>query len=140
MKEALFHKEGVVWYRETDDAVLVADLQKSNFGDQYYVNLAVWLKALGEVRFPKESQCHIRIRPTALDANTQKYWEREVFNLEHRTIPDHKRIELIEAFLTRTAIPFLLAAGSIEGLRRMQHDGRLEGAAVMAVVEKVIQS
>jgi hypothetical protein len=97
--------------------VLVANLQKSRFGDQYYVNLAVWLKSFGEVRFPKEYLCHIRTRATDLDADSREYWEREVFNLEHSALPDGSRVELIETFLETKALPFLIAAGSIEGLR-----------------------
>jgi hypothetical protein len=139
MKKAGFQKKGDGWYRETEDAILVANLQKSNFGEQYYVNLAVWLKALGEVSFPKEYQCHVRTRATALDPERQRYWDGEVFNLEHREILDAGRAQLIESFLETVAIPFLVAAGSLTELRHLHRDGRLKGAAVMARAMPVLQ-
>ncbi|PZS07781.1 MAG: hypothetical protein DLM55_09900 [Acidimicrobiales bacterium] len=37
-------------------------LQKSQYGLRYYINVALWLLALGEAQFPKERTCHVRSR------------------------------------------------------------------------------
>jgi hypothetical protein len=140
LKRAGFQKKGEGWFKETDDAVLVANLQKSNFGAQYYVNLAIWLKALGEVRFPKEYQCHIRIRASALDPERQKYWNSEVFNLDHDEIPAEERFDLVRSFLEMKAIPFLLAGGSLPELRRLFREGHLKAAAVVVSAQKVLRA
>lgn len=82
MKASGFNKKGDSWYRRTDDAIVVANLQKSNFGEQYYVNLAAWLTVVAEAQQPKEHQCHVRLRATSLDAEKEWFWNNEMFNLE----------------------------------------------------------
>lgn len=53
MKGAGFSKHSGSWYRDTDDVITVAELQKSQYGLQYYVNIALWLRPLGEAKTPK---------------------------------------------------------------------------------------
>ena len=72
------------WYRDLGSVVHVIGLQKSRWGDSYYVNLGVWIKALGgEVR-PRYYQCHIQqrlemiaLRRNELDLalNEEDYWK-----------------------------------------------------------------
>jgi hypothetical protein len=138
MEKAGFQKKSDCWYLRTQDAVLVANLQKSDYGDQYYVNLAVWLKALGDSTFPKEHHCHIRLRAVALDRDRQEYWEREVFNLENKDIQDPVRSELVQSFLVTRAIPFLLSCGSLAGLKRLQREGRFRGAFVGVEAQRAL--
>lgn len=137
LKNAGFRRKGNNWFWETEDAVVVVNLQKSNFGEQYYVNLAVWLRALGDASEPKEQLCHVRLRSTALDAERQKYWEDKVFNLEY-PLPDEERDALSRSFMESNALPFLRAAASLDGLRNLQGEGRLKGAAVMAKAQSLI--
>lgn len=139
LKSAGFSRRADSWFTETNDAVLVANLQKSNFGDQYYVNLGIWLKALGEARSPKEHKCHIRIRATALDPKRQKYWERQVFDLEHKG-SEAQRFDLVRSFLETIALPFLLSAGSVSQLRSLWQEGRLNAAAVMSAAQRILQA
>jgi hypothetical protein len=55
-------KRGDTWYRDNQDTISVFNLQKSSYGPQYYVNIAIWLKQLGDVQTPQEQHCHIRLR------------------------------------------------------------------------------
>ena len=60
-------KKGQAWYRNAKEVVQVLELQKSQYGKQYYINLGVAVKALGmENDFPKEQKCHIRTRLSSL--------------------------------------------------------------------------
>jgi hypothetical protein len=140
LKKAGFTKKADGWYRHTADATLVANLQKSNHGERYYVNLAIWLKALGEVSYPKENQCHIRMRASELDRERAKHWEDEVFDLDHREILDTGRTEMIQIFMESVAIPFLLEAGSLPSLRRLYQEGRLKSAMVSARCQPVLEA
>lgn len=64
MKGAGFSKHIGSWYRDTDDVITVAELQKSQYGLQYYI--ALWLRPLGEAKTPKEQACHVRSRLSLL--------------------------------------------------------------------------
>jgi hypothetical protein len=138
LKEVGFRRKGSDWFLDTDDAVLVVNLQKSNFGDQYYVNLAIWLRALGDATMPKEQQCHVRTRVTALDLDRQRYWETEVFNLE-ADLPDAERGTLIRSLMETKVLPFLLRCGTLSGLKEAQRKGQLRGAAIMARAQPFLE-
>ncbi len=62
LKALGFKKKGRTWTRETPDAFQVVNLQKSDFSEQVYVNVAVYLKALSDETSPPEHWCHIRAR------------------------------------------------------------------------------
>lgn len=62
LKASGFKKKARTWTRETPDAFQVVNLQKSQFSEQVYVNVAVYLKALGDETSPPEHRCHIRAR------------------------------------------------------------------------------
>jgi hypothetical protein len=47
LNEIGFTKKSGSWYREERDSILVANLQKSDFSDAYFINLGIWLKPLG---------------------------------------------------------------------------------------------
>lgn len=63
---AAFIKKGQSWYFNGQDAVIVTNLQKSNWNDTYYFNIGVWLKALGDTVFPRYNNCHLSFRAEAL--------------------------------------------------------------------------
>ena len=133
-----FHKKSDTWYRRTDDAILVVNLQKSDYGYQYYINLAVWLKALGENAFPKEHHCHIRLRAVHLDRNHQRHWEHEVLNLENTSMSDVERAQQIQTLLEDIAIPFLLSCGSLDRIRKLYREGQFKGAAVRVQAQEFL--
>lgn len=139
MKQYGFTRSSDGWYKNTADAILVANLQKSSYGPRYYINLAVWLRALGEVAYPKEYQCHIRLRATHLVSGQEVFWETQVFDLESDTIGDTRRAELIRSFLGEQVMPAFLSYGSLETLRRQYHDGHMQGIAVSVAARRVLE-
>ncbi len=77
-------RKGQNWYRDLDDVLHVIGLQKSRLGESYYVNLGVWIKALGANTHPKYYACHIQQRlemialhRDELDSalNEEDYWK-----------------------------------------------------------------
>jgi len=66
LRGAGFERRGSAWYRSTGDSTQVVHLQRSDYSDQFYVNLACALTALTSARYPAEHHCHIRTRLTAL--------------------------------------------------------------------------
>jgi hypothetical protein len=61
-REAGFTKKSGSWYRIGSDVVLVINLQKSDFGNHYYLNCGINLKALSDDLLPRINACHIQIR------------------------------------------------------------------------------
>lgn len=59
-------KRARTWYRRSPDVVSILNLQKSQWGAQYYVNVAFWFTALGAEEYPNEREAHVRSRLDAL--------------------------------------------------------------------------
>jgi len=73
LKDNGFLKKSDGWYyHEMDSCVMVANLQKSNYGEQYYINFGIWWNALGKVSYPKHYQCHVGCRIEELHPKSEK--------------------------------------------------------------------
>lgn len=117
LKAAGFKKKRAdTWCRQDVDVISVLNLQKSNYSRQYYINVALWLKALGEAKAPMEHKCHIRFRLERL----MPIDEREVtrlLNLEDVTMADEERSAQISSLIERHVIPFFLANGTLAAVK-----------------------
>lgn len=107
-------KRGGAWYLFSDDTILVAELQKSNFGRVYFVNVAVWLRSFGDTQFPKEQACHIRTRLGELVSDPDRL--SELLDAE-RSGQDSQRAAELNEVLTSTLSWVIEGTASVEALR-----------------------
>ena|SRR2546430_17331722 len=121
-------KQSGTWYRTTDDVTQAMNLQKSQYGPRYYVNVGWWLRALGDVTFPKENQWHIGIRLDSLAANRADEIN-ELMNLDS-PIAVAERTQRLGELLESELRPLLDGTASVESLRALRREGRLKSAAV----------
>lgn len=61
-----YSKRSGSWYRRQDETIAVVNLQRSQHSHAYYLNVALWLIALGDAAAPKEHTCHVRTRADRL--------------------------------------------------------------------------
>jgi hypothetical protein len=71
-KRAGFTKRSGSWYRRQADTISVLNLQKSQYGPSYYVNLGVWLSPLGDSGSPPPHHCHVQTRLEALAPESER--------------------------------------------------------------------
>lgn len=115
MRDFGFSKEGGSWYRVTDDVITVVELQKSQYGLQYYVNIALWLRLLGEANMPKEHVCHVRTRLSRLVGNEAGRLE-ALLDLDV-PMQESERAGKLASFLAGHLGPVLEAVASLDSLR-----------------------
>lgn len=132
LHEHEFQRKGTTWYRDLPETILVVNLQGSRYGGESFINLAVWLKALGTNNMPKENVCHIRKRLAGKRLEA-------ALELKDSELSDVEREQAIRSALERTGIPFLLACSSHPGLRKMLSQAKLRDAVVDKAVESVIR-
>ena len=130
LKEVGFKKKSDSWYWQNDEVVLMVNLQKSQYGDQYYVNGGVALKALGSSEFPKEHQCHIRFRLTAVASDDETKQIEAAFDLEDKSFPDHQREEEISRLVRDVALPILQGCSSESGISETVKSVKLGNAMI----------
>lgn len=131
-----FRKKADTWYYDCPETLLVANLQKSQYGDSYFINLGVWLKSLGESSAPKENHCHIRIR---LESIMGKSIE-QALNMEYVGLDEVERNQIIEAAIESAAIPFLMSCNTIDKIKCQLDNGHLSKAMVNKRIREIVSS
>jgi hypothetical protein len=131
-----FTRRGLSWFRSSDDVVEVVNLQKSQYGSQYYVNYAIWLRRLGDASFPKEEHCHIRMRASTICASEEL---RRLLDLESDIDGDARR-SAFARLLTNEFVPFSDSCRSLAGLRQLYEQGRFKQAMVDARAKALLRT
>lgn len=118
-KQAGFIKKGLSWYLDGRDALIVFNLQRSDWGARYYLNMGIWLKAFGEAIFPKYNHC-------PLDFRVERFFpeRRELIllgcSLEESNLP---LLADLTEFIESELIPFLQACTDESKLRELVAQG-----------------
>jgi hypothetical protein len=131
--KARFLRKGSTWYREFEETVLVIELQKSNYGDEYYVNLGVFVKSLTPTPVklpPREYKCHIRCRAESLISELEEYFRDVVLNIDAESLEPSERQQRVHDLIADVAVPFLLGCSTLAGIREAYQQGRLDSALI----------
>lgn len=115
LKPCGFRKKGSNWYLNTDDCVRMINLQKSEWGGQYYLNTAILVTSLDKEQNPLEYKCHIRVRADFLVPDKAEL--SKVLDLENHSVPSKKRAEFIAGIISDYLIPFLLSLGTLDSIK-----------------------
>ena len=141
LKGAQFQRKSSTWYRDMEEAVVIVDVQKSNFGEQYYVNLGILVKELGQIRDklpPKENECHIRLRLESLTHEEEQYVQEVVLRLDNTSLGPKERQQRVHDLIAEVALPFLLQCGTRAGIREAERRGQLRDALVHKAVREAV--
>src|SRR6187402_3646282 len=85
-----YKRLGLHWYKPYSEVIHVVELRKSQWGDYYTLNLAIWVNKLGLNKHPKSRECNLQVAinrvdgcPDDIDAalNQEDYWKMDA---EHR--------------------------------------------------------
>lgn len=105
------------WYRVANEVTAVVNLQKSQYGPSYYINVGFWISAVEPARFPRSEQCHVSFRIERLMGDDADRVAR-LLNLD--TPVDEDRSDGIRTVLTDRLAPVLIAAQTLLGLRDLR--------------------
>ncbi len=136
LASAGFKRRSRTWYRAAPVGLLVVNVQKSNWGQQFYVNFGVYVRALGDEAFPPIHHCHFYARAASLDREQQPHWE-AVMDLE-KPMDDALRREEFTNLLTARVLPFLDRLTTTEGLRAAAAAGEFEGGLFLRALREYL--
>jgi hypothetical protein len=128
-----FKRKANSWIRTSAEVSQVTNLQKSNYGRQYYINLGFLPRELGqdtnEYVHPRHEKCPIRMRIEDLLPNAPQEIA-EVLDLEKEAItPDHRAKRVTEIIVSVS--PILDRLLTAEGLKHAYADGTFKRALIM---------
>jgi len=113
-----FRRRRDTWSKSNEDTITLLDLQKSQWGGQYYVNLAIYLRELGTAAAPAEHQAHIRVRLDSIGRHFEPSIA-EALDLERTEMSADARKATLTRALREVAVPFLLDRSVIPMLRAL---------------------
>lgn len=121
-----FLKKGQSWYLEGKDAIIVTNFQKCDWGEYYFINIGIWLKAFGEASFPEYNHCPLSYRLESFFPQ-----QRNLILLGCSLEQDNtdKLFELSE-FIEIQVIPFLRSLTDVTLLKKLMANGRLKNGLV----------
>lgn len=132
------------WYLENDELIGVINLQKSDFGGQFYINLGAFIRPLIHSKrgfpyeslrerqeyikqyydystqfplgkYPKENHCDIRVR---LDRLLPDRGTLEIaLDLENSSLTDRQRAIIVSQAIKNSAEPLFSQVGDLKSLR-----------------------
>jgi len=137
LKGAGYRKRALNWHREWEDTITVFNIQKSQWGDQCYINCAVYLKALGDEKTPPEYRCPVRIRLDDLVPDRNRL--NALLDFENR-INNETRGDEIERLVTSFALPWLEKYAQMEDLKSLVRSDKASHMAIYGTIREYFAS
>jgi hypothetical protein len=124
------------YYRDQIDTIAVIDLQRSNYSPRYFVNVGLWVKALGHSRYPPEESCHVRTRLTQLTTTEPRKVE-SLLDLDEQ-VDDKHRGDALLGILQKELLPILDRTAKISALVGPAGRSLLDRSVVRAEARKYL--
>lgn len=116
LKNLGFRKRELTWDRRGLDGVQVLNIQSSQSSDLYYVNLGVYLDALGDVKRPSLIRCHVRVRASQIDGVPSGFAAALNFN---SPLSNQDREDSVLRTLLGPGVTWLDNASNLAALKRL---------------------
>jgi ankyrin repeat protein len=150
MKKEGFIRKASNWYLNTDETILVANIQSCY--SSRYINFGIWIKKLADKEYinsfkkyntvvkqehPKHYQCHIYFRPIHFPESINPIAE-AVFNLEDMSVSNEDRQKYIVEWLDKYEMPLLKQCSTIEGIIKAIFENKFKFELIRIEVKKFI--
>lgn len=131
LRKQQFGARGSSWFRTTPDVIQVVNLQKSRFGDQFYLNMALWPRQISGPEFPSENKCQVRARVATFVPPIAKLINNQIFNLDSALACDVRAVA-IARLMTAVVLPFFNLSSDLEWMRVHYAAGQFRGMWILA--------
>jgi Domain of unknown function (DUF4304) len=104
LKAASYTKRRLTWHRQAPGIVCVFEATKSQWGDQFQLNLGLYLRALGQEEAPPEYRCHVRNTMFALVPDRSRLLQ--LLDFEDASTGEGRLGEVVD-LVVKFALPWL---------------------------------
>jgi hypothetical protein len=116
-----FHKAFNGWFKESAETIIVRNLQKSNFGNYYDLNIKIYVQGVFGNHYVRSKDL-VKDIGDLFRRQPREY--NDVFDLDASMDDDRRRKRLKELF-SEFISPFTDKASSRQGLREMEARGEI---------------
>ena len=99
-----FKKRSATWHRTCDGFIQTFNVQGSQWSKAFYLNLGIYIRAIGDSVTPPEYDCHIRNRVSELVDDLGRY--NQLVDFEN-DLPADERFRELNEIIEARAIPWL---------------------------------
>ncbi|MBK1884536.1 DUF4304 domain-containing protein [Luteolibacter pohnpeiensis] len=99
-----FKKKDATWHRTCDGFIQTFNVQGSQWGKSFYLNLGIYITALGDETHPLEYRCHVRNRVDEVAVDRARYKQLLDFEI---SISSSERFKELNEIIESRAIPWL---------------------------------
>lgn len=138
-REVGLSKSSNTWYLRQAETIAVINLQRSQYGAQYYVNVALWLLPLGDADKPKENVCHVRTRLDDLLPPERAARVPALFDLDTAVDEEARRDEIL-SILRSDLLPVLKACATVDGLRSVAGERLVKRSLVNRAAQELLRA
>lgn len=118
------------WFKESKECLVALELQKSNYGNYYYLNIKIFVQGSFGQHYSKSSSLITKEVGDFFRRAPKEYEDAFNFDLP---IEDSKRIEKFNDLFTNFLIPFTEKALTKEGIKVLIED---QSIALLPAVKK----
>jgi hypothetical protein len=110
------------WFMESAESIVVIDLQKSNFGDYYEMNIKVYIQGMFGHSYPINKDLVKKDTGDVFRRQPSEYKDVLDFDV---SMDDEKRRNRLEKLFTEFIVPFTNKAMSKSGLKTLAENGEI---------------
>jgi hypothetical protein len=137
IKARQFRKSGPNWHRDINSLIQVLNIQKSQWGDQFYINVGIYLKDLGNETRPTEYRCHVRCRADALLDGEEYFSFNRLLNFDE-PVPLAERYKELRRLIAKSALTWFDVNSTKEALARTLQSRGTRGFFILAGVSNCL--
>lgn len=110
------------WFKDSAESIVVLDLQKSNFGDYYEMNIKIYVQGMFGNNYSRSKDLVKRDVGDIFRRQPSEY--RLVFDFDE-PMGDEERKEKLEKLFSEFIVPFADKASSKSGIRTLAEKGEI---------------
>lgn len=110
------------WFKDSAESIVVLDLQKSNFGDYYEMNIKVFIQGMFGNSYSRSKDLVKRDIGNIFTRQPPEY--KSVFDFDE-PMDDEKRKGKLEQLFSKFIVPFSDKALSKSGIRELAEKGKI---------------
>lgn len=117
-----FEKAFGGWFKESSECIIVLDLQKSNFGDYYELNIKIFVQGMFGNKYAKGKDLVKKHTGDIFTRQPNDY--KDVLDFD-TSMDDEKRKEKLESLFSEFIVPFANKALSRIGLKELAEQEKI---------------
>lgn len=110
------------WFKESLECIVVLDLQKSNYGNYYQLNIKIYIQSLFQKKYVKSKELVKKDVGDILLGEPKEY--RDTFNFDE-FMEDTKRQQKTEDLFINYIVPLTREALTVEGIKKLAQENKL---------------